>query len=286
MKSFLAFLCGIILFTVGAMSSAVEVKTRQILIHPGEVSLIKLKSDNRTAKLFCRDQEVRYFLNSKSEYISYIAESYFSDLKPFTCVLKDGDKPLAQVQFKVEAKQYPIEALKVAPRLVKLSAKDQLRVDAETKMLKELYAASSEKPYFDKPFVQPLKSLITSPYGIKRVFNGDTNSQHLGLDFRAGIGKKIAVSNDGKVVFSGELFRAGNIVIVDHGVGVFTLYHHLSKSLVKKGDLVKQGQVIALAGNTGRVSGPHLHWGVNVQGDLVDGVSLVKASESEFKEEF
>ncbi|QDK37567.1 M23 family metallopeptidase [Bdellovibrio sp. NC01] len=282
MKHLSSVICGIVLLISGEATFAADGKSDPMIIHPGEVRFLKIHSEVKNAKLFCRNQEVRAYNDGKNEYVAYISESYFSELKPFECLLKDGEKELEKVSFKVEAKQYQIETLKVPPRLVKLSAKDQIRVDAETKMLKELYENSNAKPYFTEVFKQPLKSVITSPYGIKRVFNGDTNGQHLGYDFRAGIGKKISVSNTGKVVFAGELFRSGNIVIVDHGLGIFTQYHHLSKILVKKDQEVKQGQIIALAGNTGRVSGPHLHWGVNVQGEAVDGFSLVQASESEF----
>ena len=96
------------------------------------------------------------------------------------------------------------------------------------------------------------------------------------------VGLPIPSSNNGKVLYVGNLFYTGNVVIIDHGVNLFTVYAHLSKIMVKTGDSVEQGQILGLAGKTGRVSGPHLHWGVKLHGFNIDGFSLVEESQSEF----
>ena len=131
---------------------------------------------------------------------------------------------------------------------------------------------------FNEPFEVPLDSYITSHYGNRRLFNNKKRSQHLGNDFRAAVGVPIPVANKGKVVFTGNLFYSGNVVIVDHGLNIFTAYGHLSKINVQEGMIVNKGTIVGLAGKTGRVSGPHLHWGVKINGSWIDGFSLVEES--------
>jgi murein DD-endopeptidase MepM/ murein hydrolase activator NlpD len=255
------------------------------VIRPGEIHLLEFTSAKIGALIYCRDI-VLPARHKDGKYLAFVSESYFSKLAPFTCVLKLGDETLAQATYRVEPTTYEVETLKVSPKQVKLSEKDQKRVDEEQVVLKKIYSAtSSELETGEQAFHAPLKSKITSPYGIKRVFNGEIKGQHIGIDFRAAIGTKIRVANAGRVAFAGQLLRSGNLVIVDHGLGVFTQYHHLSKILTKVGARVKRDQVIGLAGNTGRVSGPHLHWGVNIHGELVDGFSLVKETEEFWKTE-
>ena len=113
--------------------------------------------------------------------------------------------------------------------------------------------------------------------------NNKKRSQHLGNDFRAKIGVKIPVSNRGKVVYVGDLFYTGGVVIVDHGLNIFSLYAHLSKTLVTTGTIVNRGDIVGLSGATGRVSGPHLHWGIKINGHNADGFSLVEESKKQYK---
>jgi murein DD-endopeptidase MepM/ murein hydrolase activator NlpD len=107
------------------------------------------------------------------------------------------------------------------------------------------------------------------------VFNGEPRAPHNGADLRAKTGTPIRSANRGRVVLAKELFFTGNTVIVDHGLGIYLLYAHLSRIDVKPGATVDNGQVIGLSGATGRVTGPHLHWGVRIQGARVNPFSLV-----------
>lgn len=252
-----------------------------IIIRPGEVlkinfpSPLKIKSD-----LTCKDQEVIYKQEEKNSF-AFISESYFSDQKPYQCFYiysdeKNGElikTPAFNVQ--VDKKEFSKEKLSVNPKHVILSAKDKLRVKREQLMLNEIYQSSSNDLLVSKNFEIPLSSKVTSIYGTKRIFNNNHETQHLGTDYRASVGVPIPVSNSGKVVLARDLFYTGNTVIVDHGMGVFTMYGHLSKILVRKDDYILQGQDIGLAGKSGRASGPHLHWGVKVHKEWVDGDSLV-----------
>lgn len=280
MNSFFLFLT---LLLAASCASAKNPHQKEMSIRPGEVRWLDFDIPNHSVKLFCRDQEIKLSKKDKKAF-AIVIESYFSELKPFTCYLKQEDQNLMEIFFKVENKEFKAEKLKVDMKTIKLSPKDQKRADAEQLVLNKIYASSPDTFLFEQSFQEPMTSLITSVYGTKRVYNNHKNSQHLGTDFRAAIGDKVPATNAGKIVFAGDLFYTGWTVIIDHGLDLFTVYGHLSKTLVNAGDMVHKGQVIALSGNTGRTSGPHLHWGVKVQGQYIDGFSLIEETKKVLKE--
>lgn len=171
---------------------------------------------------------------------------------------------------------YPKEELKVSQSKVKPSKKNTQRIKDEYFEAIKIYNTINPKNYIKKPFMKPLSSKITSPYGVARKFNDILKSYHSGTDFRAAIGTKIKASNDGVVVLLKNRFYAGNSIILDHGSGIYTQYYHLSKFLVKKGDFVKKGDIIALSGATGRITGPHLHFGLMLRGKQVDPMDFIE----------
>ena len=161
-------------------------------------------------------------------------------------------------------------------KYTKLSDEDLMRWKGEVKVLNEVYKNTRDREkLFSKPFIRPLKSKITARYGNRRTFNNTTQSYHSGTDFRARTPTPIPSANDGQVVYAGFLLFNGGTVIVDHGMGILTMYCHFSKVSVDKGDMVKQGEVLGLSGNTGRSNAPHLHWGVKVSGNWVDGLHFL-----------
>ena len=121
-------------------------------------------------------------------------------------------------------------------------------------------ASHDSPPLWTAAFLPPRSSVITSPFGTGRVFNGAVTSRHLGIDFRGAVGDTIKAANRGVVALVDTFYLAGTVVYIDHGAGVATGYFHMSKPLVAKGDTVGRGQVIGLVGHTGRVTGPDLHW--------------------------
>lgn len=250
-------------------------------IYPGEVRILDFDLLDPAATLECRGTPVRFSV-SKDKARAVIIETYFSDLAPFACEQKKGSVLLASYPFRVVPKEYQKEFLKVDMKRIKLNKKDQKRADEEQLILNRIYASSANDFYFKAPFMEPLDSVKTSIYGIKRVYNNQKHGQHLGTDYRAPIGVKIPAANRGKVVLARDLFYTGKTVLIDHGLDVFTNYGHLSKLLVEEGAIVDKGDVIGLSGNTGRTSGPHLHWGVKIQGQYVDGVSLVEETRKTF----
>jgi murein DD-endopeptidase MepM/ murein hydrolase activator NlpD len=261
-----------------------KIKVIKTQVFPGKVKFleISLPGPDREVALDCDGRVKR--VNLKSGVASfYLAESYFSERESFQCKLKDYPE-VVLVEAKITPFPYKEERLRVNKRRVELNEVDLARVIKEKEIKKQIYQKSENKYLFTSHFIKPLNSYVTSVYGNRRLFNNKKRTQHLGTDLRAAVGVKIPTTNDGKVVFAGNLFFTGNVVVVDHGKEIFSLYGHLSKILVKQGDFVKRGDIIGEAGATGRVSGPHLHWGIKIDGHWVDGFSLVQESQKHFRE--
>jgi murein DD-endopeptidase MepM/ murein hydrolase activator NlpD len=186
-----------------------------------------------------------------------------------------GRRQTVSVSLRIVEGKYKKEILQVAPKHVKPSAKDLQRIKAEKKEIRSIYASSNDTRLWFGHFIKPLNSDITSVFGNQRLFNGELQSYHRGTDFRAKVGTPVFASNFGIVRLAKNLFYSGNIVIVDHGKGIFTNYAHLSKIDVKTGQHITRGDQIGLSGATGRVSGPHLHWGVKINAAYVDPLQFL-----------
>ncbi len=252
---------------------------KEVTLYPGQIKLVqqdipKNFLSSSSYSLICNSRKMVFYTDQKKIKM-YLSETYFSKIKDYSCFLKDKKNHQKIFNIRVVKYNYPSEKLSVDPRRVTLSKKNLARVLVERKMLRKLYAKAVNTPYFTDGFSLPLDSFITSQYGTRRVFNGVKKSQHLGVDFRAAVGVPIPCANSGKVLFVGNLFYSGNVVIIDHGAGIITNYGHLSKIKVQTGDYLPKGTVVGLSGKTGRVSGPHLHWGTKNQGNWVDGRYLV-----------
>ena len=130
----------------------------------------------------------------------------------------------------------------------------------------------------------PVEGRISGHFGNQRIFNGVPKNPHSGTDIAALLGTEIKASGDGKVVLSGkDYFYTGNMVIIDHGAGLHTIYAHLQKAVVKSGDLVKKGEVIGYVGQTGRAIGAHLHWGASLNGVRFRPHSLLNINDKRCK---
>lgn len=170
----------------------------------------------------------------------------------------------------VEAFTYPSEFVALPFKLVPLLDRDLN--ERELARLAEIYAPITNQGTFDWPFSAPVASgVITSRFGGDRTYNnGLWRAHHTGIDFRRSIGEPIVAAAAGRVAASELLNVRGNVIIIDHGHGVFTQYAHLSQPYVGLGDHVERGQLIGAAGATGRANGPHLHFEVIVRGITVD----------------
>ncbi len=181
-----------------------------------------------------------------------------------------------KIPFMIVAGKYKTDELKVDSSRVNPNKKNIERAQKEARKIERVYAGGGSERLWKGDFQLPMTSDITSPFGNKRVFNGQLKSYHNGVDFRARTPKPVFASNSGVVKLAESLFYSGNAVVIDHGTGIFTIYAHLSRIDVTPGQHIEKGQRLGLTGATGRVSGPHLHWGVKVKGVAVNPIQLIK----------
>ncbi|MGD8519900.1 MAG: M23 family metallopeptidase [Desulfobacterales bacterium] len=220
----------------------------------------------------------RHPLRPNNAYFGLIAIPMQAKLGPGMVTIEWEDTNGAQKQtipIRIIAGNYRTDKLSVDPRKVDLNKKDLARVKREKEEIQRVYASGSSEKLWQGRFQLPIKSTVTSPFGNKRMFNGQLRSFHNGVDFRAPEGKPIYAANAGVVKLAKSLFFSGNIIIVDHGTGIFSNYAHLSRIDVEPGQRLQKRQLMGYSGATGRVSGPHLHWAIKVNGIYIDPLQFV-----------
>jgi len=189
------------------------------------------------------------------------------------------------IPFEIITGKYRTDVLKVDPARVNPSKKNIKRAQKEARRVGQTYADGSIARLWDGAFQLPMASEITSSFGNRRLFNGQLKSYHNGVDFRAPLGTPVFATNAGVVKMAENLFYSGNVVIIDHGNMIFTIYAHLSKIETRAGQQIEKGQQLGLTGASGRVSGPHLHWGVKVNGAAVNPIQFIRVIGSLIKEQ-
>jgi murein DD-endopeptidase MepM/ murein hydrolase activator NlpD len=144
------------------------------------------------------------------------------------------------------------------------------RIKSERPVLSSARKIFSNDILSDGLFIRPVNGVTTSPFGLKRFYNGEARRPHTGLDYAGDIGSPIRAPADGKVILAGEFFFNGNAIFLDHGRGMISVYIHMNERLAKQGQQIKQGEVIGTIGQTGRATGPHLHWGVYLNQTVIN----------------
>lgn len=174
--------------------------------------------------------------------------------------------------------KYPQQHLTLPKDKVDLDDDSLVRVKAEQEVVRTLLSQVSKERFWSVAFLQPVEGPTTGAFGRLRIINGQARNPHNGEDIAAPLGADVAVMNDGIVRLTVDHFFSGKGIYVDHGLGLYSMYFHLSEILVQPGQAVARGQVIGKVGASGRASGPHLHWGVRVNGARVNPLSLTKLS--------
>lgn len=187
-----------------------------------------------------------------------------------------GRQRRAQTIVQTLPKAFREESFTVAPGFDRLSPESLELIRIERADFALAFSTSAAERLWEGPFMRPVPQESSSSFGYRRIINGKPRAPHTGADLRAPIGTEVLAANHGRVVLTGNYFFAGQSIVLDHGGGLYTMYFHLSEFKVDAGAMVRRGDVIALSGMSGRVTGPHLHWAARLGNARVDPMELIK----------
>ncbi len=267
-------------------ANKIELELKSKKIENADVALIIAKnSDKNNLKAILNDKEVNFVKHpfKKESYYVLMPFHYYMREKVHQLIVTYSlnDKNYFEgFDVNVVEGSYDSELIEVNNSKVSLNSHNKSRASLEYEEAMNIYNSVTPQSYWYDDFIYPMKSEITSAFGTKRVYNGKTKSYHTGIDFKADINSKVHASNNGVVKVVKNRFYAGNSIIIDHGQGIYTCYFHLNKIFVSVGDFVQREDIIGLSGNTGRTTGPHLHFATFVNGIQINPIKLFKTLNS------
>jgi len=222
---------------------------------------------------------VPFFSNGTGDYTAFVGADLEARPGFVTVTVKGmtttGIQRDSQISLLIKPKAFKKESFSVGAEFDQLSPEVRERIRRDQDEFARAFMTSSPDRLWRGPFVLPVSSEVSSPFGYRRIINGTPRAPHTGVDLRAALGSEVVAANHGRVVLLGDFFFSGNSLVLDHGAGLYTMYFHLSAFKVEMGAAVRKGEVIGLSGMTGRVTGPHLHWGARINGARVDPFELV-----------
>ncbi|MBI4690277.1 MAG: M23 family metallopeptidase [Nitrospirae bacterium] len=240
----------------------------------GDVILIRIISyDGDTPEGSLMDKKLHFYKKVSGDFIALAGV----DMKTSTGAYQLSislDENIFKRDVKVISGLFEIQRLSLPKRMVELDAKTLKRVKVEAARLVKLWPVMNER-LWEERFIMPLQGEISSPFGARRIINKQEKSPHGGIDIRAKEADPIIAPNNGKIALTDDQFLGGKTVVLDHGYGIYSVFFHLSKIAVIADQIVRRGDLIGFAGATGRATGPHLHWGVRIQGQRINPLSLI-----------
>jgi murein DD-endopeptidase MepM/ murein hydrolase activator NlpD len=239
---------------------------------PGDLLVVTVKNAAGPAEGTFNGKKI-YFNPSKESLKAIVAIDYFTEPGKYDLDISSNGAVRKEV-VEVIKKEYEVQHLTLPKNMVELSPRDEARAEREQRRMAAIWPKETNRSWTGD-FINPLNGEIITPFGVRRIINNIPKSPHTGVDVRGKEGDKIVAPNDAVVALIDNQFFSGTSLVLNHGQGIYTMFFHLSKVLVKRGQAVKKGEAIALVGETGRATGPHLHWGVRVQGARVDPLELV-----------
>ncbi len=251
-------------------------------LFPGEAVLLRVEASRPVTEVrgVVFDETVRFYQAEGGVWQGLVGIDLQVEPGDYTAALRIIPATGAAIEqdytLKVEYKAYRTRQLTVAPRYVEPPPDVTERIQREARQQAAIFASATPERLWRGSWGRPVPGQATSAFGSRSVFNGQSRNPHSGADFRAAEGTPVSAPNAGTVVLTGDTYFSGGSVILDHGWGLYSYFAHLSKMLVEEGELVEPGQVVGHAGATGRVTGPHLHWTLRLNGARVDPLSLIE----------
>lgn len=243
-------------------------------VHPGDIIFVKITLDTASHPVAeFRDLEVPFYPMGKGDLIALLPVDVSTPPGDYQVTINDreGSEVLS---VSVSAYEFPTKKLTVSEEKVTLSSEDEKRVEEEYQLQQKLWERSSEKSW-DGVFIMPTETPISEVFGVKRIFNEKRTSIHRGIDLKGRSGAPVRAVNTGRVVLRRDLFYGGNTLVLDHGMGLMSVYMHLSAFNVPDNTIVKKGDIIGFVGMSGRATGPHLHMSIKLQGISVNPLALI-----------
>jgi murein DD-endopeptidase MepM/ murein hydrolase activator NlpD len=238
---------------------------------PGGIAVIDFESNHANPKAS---------YNKVPLYVQHIKDQHYQVLVGIPLMEKLGKKTIKVQDFSTRLFDFEVTEQAYTEQHITLKGKKKKyvnpnlmhmdRIKKERPILSSARKVFSDKNLSNGLFIRPVDGITTSPFGLKRFYNGEARRPHTGLDYAGDIGTPIKAPADGKVILVGEFFFNGNAVFLDHGQGLISVYIHMNNRLVKQSQLVKQGDPIGTIGQTGRTTGPHLHWGVYLNQTVIN----------------
>lgn len=259
------------------------VKLAYRALEPGEPVLVTLQSDGtaRSASVafLGRTVVLRPAPGSRSAF-AFLGIDLATKPGPHAMVIRvdkaTGGTEEIREDIEIAEKAFPSTKLRFKPEYVTPPAELRERIRKESELVAWVMSVVTPEWLGDGPFVLPHPAPSWSNFGQRRLNNEVLQSVHTGLDIRAPFGDPIRAANAGRVAMASDLYLGGKTVIIDHGLGVFSSYGHLSELKVKRGEAVGKGRVVGLCGSTGRSTGPHLHWAVKIFDSRVDPEAMLR----------
>lgn len=266
-----------------AADSEVRVSHRARALQPGEVVLVQVESPVPLGEVRGEIFGKRFPFHEAPEPGSWHGLVGIDlDVQPgeyllhITGALPDGRPLEKRYPLRIQSKTFPERRLTVDEKFVHPPAEQLERIRREQEQVSSIFRLVTPRRFWQGGFLRPVPGEATSSFGKRSIINGQRRSPHTGTDFRASQGTPVKAPNAGRVVLAEELYYAGNTVILDHGLGLYSYFAHLSRIAVQEGQEVARGDLVGMVGATGRVTGPHLHWTVRLMETRVDPLSLME----------
>jgi hypothetical protein len=187
----------------------------------------------------------------------------------------DGRVESLSRRIRVRDARFPVQRLTLPPAKVFPDTAAQARIKREDELRDERWSHWAPRAFWGREFLQPVAGEMVR-FGNRRILNGVSRSPHSGVDISAPEGTPVLCPSGGRVILVGDFFFTGNSVYIDHGLGLISMFFHLARVEVAEGDTLREGQELGTVGSTGRVTGPHLHWGVRYRGSRIDPAALLR----------
>jgi murein DD-endopeptidase MepM/ murein hydrolase activator NlpD len=250
-------------------------------ISKGDLILIRVKAGNgEKVRVKWRGKEISLIPNPDSTswrgFLAADLNAKTGHYKAVVTVSPSGYRK--QLDIEVVDKDYGVRNLTLPESMVTLDEETLKRVRKESDIIDGLWRLPASPAVWSGSFIMPIEGEVMGAFGTGSIINNQPRSPHTGVDLKGEEGEPVKAVNDGKVILICDHFFTGKSVFLDHGAEIISMYFHLQDVDVKEGDMVSRGQIIGLVGSTGRATGPHLHWGMRINGARINPLSLIDLS--------